>query len=146
MLDGKFLVQRSVALDKPIIYVGLNYRLGYFGWLASRELKEEAQRNGEVGFANQGLHDQRLALQWVSTCMLRPDWSFPSTVFLFKSIWDCDYRQGCSLTRPLDQIRFRKTSISSAEMGRASHSQANLPAPGVFSRIYAPISRLASMH
>jgi hypothetical protein len=53
-------------LGKPIIYVALNYRLGYYGWLASQELRDEALRNGEAGFANQGLHDQRLGLKWVS--------------------------------------------------------------------------------
>jgi cholinesterase len=41
-----------------IIWVALNYRLGAFGFLAGPSL----QANGT---ANAGLHDQRLALQWV---------------------------------------------------------------------------------
>ena len=52
-------------LGQPFIYVGINYRLGYFGFLHSQELYEEAMRNGEAGYANQGLYDQRVALQWV---------------------------------------------------------------------------------
>ncbi|EHK46828.1 hypothetical protein TRIATDRAFT_194942 [Trichoderma atroviride IMI 206040] len=41
-----------------IIWVAMNYRLGVFGFLAGPSL----QANGT---ANAGLHDQRLALQWV---------------------------------------------------------------------------------
>jgi hypothetical protein len=63
--DGNFLVQRSISLGKPLIVVSLNYRLGYFGFLASKELREEARARGEVGYNNLGLHDQRVALQWV---------------------------------------------------------------------------------
>lgn len=51
--------------------MAFNYRLGYFGFLHSQELKAEAAEAGEVPFANVGLHDQRLALQWVSK-RLRP--------------------------------------------------------------------------
>jgi carboxylesterase type B len=63
--DGNALVHRSMRIGKPIIVVSLNYRLGYFGFLSSRELLEEARQNGEAGFANQGLNDQRLGLKWV---------------------------------------------------------------------------------
>jgi hypothetical protein len=48
------------------VLVTINYRLGYFGFLASRELQAEAARNGEEYCPNQGLYDQRVALQWVS--------------------------------------------------------------------------------
>ncbi|KAH8815519.1 carboxylesterase [Xylogone sp. PMI_703] len=63
--DGNYLVHRSVALGKPIIVVSMSYRLGYFGFLSSKELLDEAQSFGEAGFRNQGLYDQRLGLQWV---------------------------------------------------------------------------------
>ncbi|KAF4537623.1 Acetylcholinesterase precursor [Lasiodiplodia theobromae] len=46
------------STDANVIFVGLNYRLGAFGWLAGPTLQEN-------GTANAGLHDQRLALQWV---------------------------------------------------------------------------------
>jgi carboxylesterase type B len=43
----------------PFIYVSINYRLGAFGFLASKDYKE----NG--GVLNAGLRDQQLALKWV---------------------------------------------------------------------------------
>ncbi|KAF9049513.1 alpha/beta-hydrolase [Hymenopellis radicata] len=56
--DGYVIVNRSIALEEPIIYVSMNYRLSAFGFLASKEVKE-------AGIGNLGLQDQRLALRWV---------------------------------------------------------------------------------
>jgi carboxylesterase type B len=53
-----WFVNASVAANKPLIGVSLNYRLGVFGFLAGNELAAE-------GSLNVGLLDQRLALQWV---------------------------------------------------------------------------------
>lgn len=61
------MVRRSIDLGEPILVVGLNYRLGVLGFLSSKELREEAHARGEVGYNNLGLHDQRVALQWVSS-------------------------------------------------------------------------------
>ncbi|KAG6816185.1 hypothetical protein H0H87_008012 [Tephrocybe sp. NHM501043] len=58
--DGTTIVSRSVDLKSPVIYVSMNYRLSGFGFLASKEV-------GDAGVGNLGLHDQRLALQWVQT-------------------------------------------------------------------------------
>ncbi|ELR09469.1 hypothetical protein VC83_00616 [Pseudogymnoascus destructans] len=44
--------------EKGIIFVALNYRLGMFGWLSGPTYQAS-------GTANIGLHDQRLALEWV---------------------------------------------------------------------------------
>ncbi|KAF9885685.1 hypothetical protein FE257_012667 [Aspergillus nanangensis] len=63
--DGTSLVEKSIDSGKPFVYVSLNYRVGYFGFLTSKELRDEAKRLGEAGYANQGLYDQRLALKWV---------------------------------------------------------------------------------
>ncbi|KAI3390937.1 hypothetical protein diail_8335 [Diaporthe ilicicola] len=53
------LVERSVNLDSPVVAVGINYRLGPFGFLASSALSE-------AGFKpNNGIDDQRLGLRWV---------------------------------------------------------------------------------
>lgn len=41
------------------VYVSINYRLGAFGFLNGQTLLEAG------GTPNVGLHDQRLALQWV---------------------------------------------------------------------------------
>ncbi|KIJ21000.1 hypothetical protein PAXINDRAFT_66810 [Paxillus involutus ATCC 200175] len=56
--DGGLLVETSVSLDVPAIYVSMNYRLNAFGFLASQEVKD-------AGVGNLGLHDQRLALYWI---------------------------------------------------------------------------------
>ncbi|KAI9454047.1 carotenoid ester lipase precursor [Lactarius psammicola] len=56
--DGGVIVNRSIALEEPVIYVSMNYRLSAFGFLASQEVKD-----AKVG--NLGLWDQRLALRWV---------------------------------------------------------------------------------
>ncbi|QQK45682.1 Carboxylesterase family protein [Penicillium digitatum] len=42
-----------------IIYVGVNYRLGVFGWLSGQKFWSEE------GLPNAGLYDERLALEWV---------------------------------------------------------------------------------
>ncbi|EIN08884.1 carotenoid ester lipase [Punctularia strigosozonata HHB-11173 SS5] len=56
---GESVVLRSVAIGRPVIWVGVNYRLSAFGFLASEEV-----RNAKLG--NLGLQDQRQALRWVS--------------------------------------------------------------------------------
>ncbi|KAF2175169.1 alpha/beta-hydrolase [Zopfia rhizophila CBS 207.26] len=53
------MVKKSMELGEPIIVVQANYRLNTFGFLGGIQLKEE-------GNTNLGLHDQRLALQWVA--------------------------------------------------------------------------------
>ncbi|KAL7904471.1 Carboxylesterase [Trichoderma velutinum] len=63
--DGNWIVEHSISIGRPIIVVTLQYRLGYYGFLSSKELQAEARASGEAGFANVGLHDQRLGLQWV---------------------------------------------------------------------------------
>ena len=63
--DENYIVQHSISIGKPIIVVAFNYRVGYYGFLSSKELKAEAKSRGDNGFANLGFHDQRLALQWV---------------------------------------------------------------------------------
>ncbi|KAH9175632.1 Alpha/Beta hydrolase protein [Lactarius sanguifluus] len=56
--DGGVIVNRSIALREPVIYVSMNYRVSAFGFLAGQEVKD-----AKVG--NLGLWDQRLALRWV---------------------------------------------------------------------------------
>ncbi|KAF8588227.1 alpha/beta-hydrolase [Ramaria rubella] len=52
-----FLLNRSVAIGKPIIFVSVNYRVNTFGFLASSHVDPED--------LNAGLQDQRLALRFV---------------------------------------------------------------------------------
>lgn len=53
-----YLVSQSAKIGKPIIGVSINYRVGGWGFLASKEVLS-------AGAANIGLYDQRLALQWI---------------------------------------------------------------------------------
>lgn len=54
-----------MQVGRPVLVVGINYRLGMLGFFTSKELRQEARERGEAGYSNLGLHDQRLALQWV---------------------------------------------------------------------------------
>ncbi|KAI1259425.1 putative lipase [Xylariaceae sp. FL1019] len=54
--DG--LVKESIQNGLPVIEVGINYRLGAFGFANSDALQAE-------GSTNAGLRDQRLAIEWV---------------------------------------------------------------------------------
>ncbi|ORY79761.1 Alpha/Beta hydrolase protein [Leucosporidium creatinivorum] len=56
--NGSYIVQRSVQLGTPIIFVSINHRYGPLGLLASPEVKDS-------GLLNAGMLDQRLALHWV---------------------------------------------------------------------------------
>ncbi|KAI9063823.1 alpha/beta-hydrolase [Trametes sanguinea] len=55
---GAGIVKRSVELGQPIIFVSMNYRLGVFGFLGGKEVRD-------AGVGNLGLQDQREALRWV---------------------------------------------------------------------------------
>lgn len=58
--NGSALVDESIHAGSPVIVVTANYRVGPFGWLASKEVEDD---QGAV--LNAGLHDQRLALRWI---------------------------------------------------------------------------------
>lgn len=50
MYNGVKTVQHSIEWGEPVITVSLNYRLNYFGFLASKELiKDNAAHGGGVG-------------------------------------------------------------------------------------------------
>ncbi|KAG7088905.1 hypothetical protein E1B28_012850 [Marasmius oreades] len=58
MYDGTGIVERSISLGQPVIYVSMNYRVTGFGFLAGKEVKA-------AGVGNLGLQDQREALRWI---------------------------------------------------------------------------------
>lgn len=58
MYDGTGLVNYGVELDKPFIFVAVNYRVGGYGFMPGKELQDE-------GSSNAGLLDQRMGLEWV---------------------------------------------------------------------------------
>ncbi|KAI1443637.1 alpha/beta-hydrolase [Annulohypoxylon stygium] len=54
--DG--MVKQAAADGQPLIFVGINYRLGFFGFATSKALIDAKHTNA-------GLRDQRAALEWV---------------------------------------------------------------------------------
>ncbi|KAI7977493.1 hypothetical protein EIK77_001163 [Talaromyces pinophilus] len=56
--NGSFLVNNSVKMGTPVIFVSFNYRLGAFGMLSGSEAEN-------AGATNIFLHDQRQALAWI---------------------------------------------------------------------------------
>ncbi|KIM38333.1 hypothetical protein M413DRAFT_30177 [Hebeloma cylindrosporum] len=52
------MVERSIALGKPLVLVSVNYRISAYGFLAGKEIEKE-------GLGNIGLYDQRLGLWWI---------------------------------------------------------------------------------
>ncbi|RAL01430.1 alpha/beta-hydrolase [Aspergillus ibericus CBS 121593] len=58
-LPGGPIVNDSITLKMPVVFLSANYRLGVFGFLAGKQVKDD-------GSANLGLQDQRLALHRVA--------------------------------------------------------------------------------
>lgn len=56
--NGSFIVDRSITLDTPVMFVSLNYRTNLLGFPAG-------QQAHDAGIENLGLYDQRLALHWI---------------------------------------------------------------------------------
>ena len=54
--DG--LIRQAELNGQPVVFVGINYRLGIFGYATNRALRETKQGNA-------GLRDQRAALDWI---------------------------------------------------------------------------------
>jgi carboxylesterase type B len=65
LYDGGALVLKSVSIDKPVIVVTINYRLGLFGSASSVQIREDNRSAGDDGAGNYGLYDQQVALSWV---------------------------------------------------------------------------------
>ncbi|RMJ06783.1 hypothetical protein BHE90_015287 [Fusarium euwallaceae] len=63
--DGRALADISNQISEPTIIISVNFRLGVFGFLASKEIREYNLEFGEEGVGNYGLWDQVQALRWV---------------------------------------------------------------------------------
>ncbi|MET0391100.1 MAG: carboxylesterase/lipase family protein [Polyangiales bacterium] len=61
--SGIFYSGEHIAANQDVVVVTINYRLGLFGFFAHPDLKDE---DGALA-GNQGLDDQRVALEWVKT-------------------------------------------------------------------------------
>lgn len=64
VFDPTGLVRHSMQIGKDIIAVGINYRVGPLGFLASKELSA-FNRSHDEAVGNYGLHDQRQSLEWL---------------------------------------------------------------------------------
>lgn len=56
--NGSFLVQTSVRMGTPIVFVSFNYRLGVFGMIHGPAV-------AQIESSNLLVHDQRQALRWI---------------------------------------------------------------------------------
>ncbi|CAE6364370.1 unnamed protein product [Rhizoctonia solani] len=56
---GDKILGAAFRLDKPVVYLAMNYRLGIYGF-------PPGQQSENAGALNLGLKDQRLALEWVN--------------------------------------------------------------------------------
>ncbi|KAJ6537898.1 carotenoid ester lipase [Mycena capillaripes] len=56
--DDTTIVERSITMKEPVIYVTMNHRVSAFGFLASKEVRA-------AGVGNLGLQDQRQAFRWI---------------------------------------------------------------------------------
>ncbi|KAJ6491347.1 Alpha/Beta hydrolase protein [Mycena vitilis] len=63
--DGGSIVHKSLLMEMPVMVVTFNFRLGLFGFAASRLIREDNKSAGDAGVGNYGLHDQRTAMEWI---------------------------------------------------------------------------------
>lgn len=64
--EGLFYSGQDLAANHDVVVVTLNYRLGVFGFMAHPDLATDDTTAG-----NQGLRDQRMAMQWVQDHIAR---------------------------------------------------------------------------
>ncbi|CAE6409784.1 unnamed protein product [Rhizoctonia solani] len=55
---GYGIVRKSIEMGRPVMYISMNYRLGFFGFPVGKQTINK-------GAANLGLYDQRMAIEWV---------------------------------------------------------------------------------
>lgn len=70
------IIHKSKEINMPTIIVTLNYRVGFYGFLASDDIRDDNAQFGG-GNGNQGILDQKNALLWVHEV-----WSFPPPSFV----------------------------------------------------------------
>ncbi|KAJ7698649.1 carboxylesterase [Mycena rosella] len=63
--DGGSIVRKSMLIEKPVIVVTFNFRIGLFGFAASSLIRDDNKAAGDIGVGNYGLHDQRTAMEWI---------------------------------------------------------------------------------
>ena len=106
--DGERIARRGVVM------VSVNYRLNAFGFLAHRELTEEADKLGEPG-TNFGLLDQSAGLRWVKRNIANFGGD-PDNITLFgqSAGGRCTWMH---IASPADRGLFQKAIVQSGGLG-----------------------------
>ena len=68
LYNGSPVVERSVQLGEPIIYVNFNYRVNAFGWLAGKEGLAGGSTN--IGLYDRGCHLPLRLLAILATALI----------------------------------------------------------------------------
>ncbi|KAJ7089265.1 Alpha/Beta hydrolase protein [Mycena belliarum] len=68
--DGGSIVRKSMLIEKPVIVVTFNFRIGLFGFAASNLIRADNAAAGDVGVGNYALYDQRTAMEWIHRFIL----------------------------------------------------------------------------
>lgn len=124
--NGTAIVQFSTSTEKPVIYVGINYRLGGFGFLSSPDLQA-------AGLLNNGLRDQHLALQWVNQ-NVESFGGDPTKVTIFgesAGAWDCQAQLHYAYAKNETDKYFRGLITQSGSAGSLAGPKAELPEDGL---------------
>ncbi|KAJ4152155.1 hypothetical protein NW765_017664 [Fusarium oxysporum] len=65
--SGINFVSTSMEIGQPVIHVNFTYRTGLGGFLASKDIEQDLEKDGFAGAGNFGLTDQKLAFDWIQT-------------------------------------------------------------------------------
>ncbi|KAJ6572040.1 Alpha/Beta hydrolase protein [Mycena capillaripes] len=65
LYDGGSIVRKSMLIEKPVMVVTFNFRIGLFGFAASQLIREDNEAAGDIGVGNYGIRDQRTAMKWI---------------------------------------------------------------------------------
>ncbi|KAJ7717684.1 alpha/beta-hydrolase [Mycena metata] len=128
--DPTYIIQRSVAINKPIIFVSANYRVNTFGFLASASVPPED--------LNAGLLDQRQALVFVRD-HIAAFGGDPSKVTIWGQSAGAGSVQAHYIYPPAGPPLFR-AGIADSSTGPFKNS----PAPSTYDKAGKPFDRLLS--
>ncbi|KAG0646649.1 Secreted lipase [Hyphodiscus hymeniophilus] len=118
--DPSMLVSGASEDGHPVIYVGMNYRVGFFGFASSTELNATDSLNA-------GLLDQRLALEWVQQ-HISAFGGDPENVTIFgesvgaTSVGFQMTAYGGEISKPLFQKAIMQSGAPTADIGTTSNS------------------------
>ncbi|KAJ9608325.1 hypothetical protein H2200_007313 [Cladophialophora chaetospira] len=124
--NGTALVQYSIQIGQPVIYVATNYRLSGFGFLNSPAFQA-------LNSSNLGLKDQYLALEWAHVNIAAFGGNPNKTVIFGESAgaWDCQSQLHRAYSLNETKRLFQGMITESGSAGTLSAPQIQPPAAGV---------------